>query len=325
LRAGCQRFNIVVMLLEFPRNPRICVLGEGMIELRREVSGWQVGFGGDAINVAIHLARSGLHVQLVSALGDDPFSDELRDQWNVQGVRTDLIRSIPEALPGLYAIHVDAVGERSFRYWRRDSAATRLFSDGVDPIVQAVSEADALVYSLISLAILPEPDRAAVFALCEAVRSRGGKVVFDGNYRPALWPDLDTARAARDRAIACCDIGLPTQSDEEAMGEPGDARATAQRWQALGAAEIVVKLGPEGCLVEGAIVAPEPIEQVIDTSGAGDAFDAGYLSARLRGFASADAARQGHALAGWVIRSRGAIPARDAEAPYPHADPLPCA
>ena len=167
-----------------------------------------------------------------------------------------------------------------------------------------------LVYSLITLAILPPAGRAALLDCAGAVRARGGLVAFDGNYRPRLWPDVASARAVRDAALAQCDIGLPTVEDEAMLGI-ADLAAIAHRWAAAGVREVIVKLGPAGCLTpSGSIVAPPALLSPIDTSGAGDAFDAGYLDARLRGRPCEDAAAAGHRLAGWVVMQAGAAPSQ---------------
>jgi 2-dehydro-3-deoxygluconokinase len=174
------------------------------------------------------------------------------------------------------------------------------------------AEADLIGFSLITLAILPPEARALLLALARDVRRRGGQVAFDGNYRPRLWTDPAEARAARDAAIACATIGLPTLEDETALSGEADAAGVAAHWQGLGCAETVVKLGAGGCrLPGGSIVAPEAVLSPVDTSGAGDAFNAGYLGARLKGEGPAEAARAGHALAGWTIMRPGAIPARE--------------
>jgi 2-dehydro-3-deoxygluconokinase len=116
--------------------------------------------------------------------------------------------------------------------------------------------------------------------------------------------------------LTLCDIGLPTLEDERALGSAQDAASVAEHWRALGVGEVVVKMGAAGCLAEGEVVPPPRVLAPVDTSGAGDAFDAGYLAARLRGDPVREAATSGHRLAGWVVQRRGAIPARDAEAPY---------
>ncbi|MDE2303104.1 MAG: sugar kinase [Sphingomonadales bacterium] len=284
-----------------------------MLEISRAGAAWQFGHGGDMLNTAIHLARAGHDVALLTALGTDPHSARLRAAWTAEGIDPALILTDPARNPGLYAIDVDNTGERSFTYWRAGSAASAMFALPAMAQASAVaSRADSLVFSLISLAILPDAGREALLRLARAVREAGGKVAFDGNYRPRLWASPAEARHWRDAAIAAADFGLPTLDDEIALDGAGDALAVAAHWQRLGCAEPVVKLGAAGCrLADGAIIAPARQLAALDTSGAGDAFDAGYLGARLRGAPPAEAARQGHALAGWTIMRPGAIPPRE--------------
>lgn len=290
-----------------------------MLELSRDgprdgphgSSGWRMGYGGDTLNTAIHLARSGHDVAYLTALGLDPFSDELRGGWAAEGIDCRLVLAHPTRQPGLYAITTDAHGERSFTYWRDSSAARAMFDlPAMAAALSSAEQAELLLFSLISLAILPDAGREALLALAGRVRASGGRVAFDGNYRPRLWGSADEARHWRDAAIACADIGLPTLDDERQLGA-ADAAGVARAWQALGCGEVAVKLGAEGCLLpDGTIVAPEKVLQPVDTSGAGDAFNAGYLGARLDGATPVEAARAGHALAGWTIMRPGACPPR---------------
>ena len=292
---------------------KIVLIGEGMLELSQAGDGWRLGQAGDTVNTAIHLARSGLDVAYLTALGSDPFSDDLRANWRAEGLDTSLVLTDPAKNPGLYAIRTDDAGERSFFYWRENSAARGLFTaPGIDAALKAAETADLLAYSLISLAILPPDARQSLFALCERVRARGGKVAFDGNYRPRLWPDHATAIEARDQAIACADIGLPTLEDESLLSGEQNANAVAEHWTRCGAGEVIVKLGVQGCrLPDGTLLPPPERLSAVDTSGAGDAFNAGYLAARLKGATVAEAALQGHRLAGWTVMRRGAIPPLD--------------
>jgi 2-dehydro-3-deoxygluconokinase len=299
--------------------PAVILVGEGMLELSARPGGlWQLGYGGDTLNSAIHLARSGCSVAYASALGSDAFSGNLRAQWDAEGLDCSLLLTDPTRSTGLYSISLDAAGERTFSYWRSDSAARQMFAlPDSESLAERLAGADVLGFSLISLAILPMEGRHRLLEAARAVKARGGTVLFDGNYRPRLWADVAEAAAWRDRAIACATIGLPTLEDEVLLGMPSDMHEIAAHWQACGCVETVVKLGAEGCLLpDGTQVQPPEVLQPVDTSGAGDAFNAGYLAARLAGASPHDAALKGHRLAGWCVMRPGAIPPRDGQAPY---------
>ena len=289
-----------------------------MVEFVRHDGGWRAGTAGDMFNVAIHLARLGHDVRFATALGRDRFSGELRERMAAEGIDQALVLTDPERQAGIYFIETDGGGERSFTYWRSDSAARRMFAlTDSDRLVAGLATCDVLVFSLITLAILPREDRTALLDCAARVRASGGIVVIDGNYRPGLWPDAPSARTVRTAALSHCDLGFPTSEDEALLGIP-DADAVAAEWQAGGAAEVIVKLGAAGCrLPDGTIVPPPAKLAPVDTSGAGDAFDAGFLDAHLRGCGLRDAAEAGHRLAAWVIMHSGAAPERTPSAPYP--------
>ncbi|MEQ1552080.1 MAG: sugar kinase [Sphingorhabdus sp.] len=294
---------------------RIVLIGEAMLELsRKQVGGWNMGYGGDTLNTAVHLARAGHNVAYLTAMGTDPFSDDLvEEECRGEGLDTSLILRHPTRGPGLYAITTDETGERSFTYWRDSSAAREMFAlPGIKAALEAAEQADLIAYSLITLAILPLEAREQLFDLCRRVRARGGRVAFDGNYRPRLWASAEEARAARDQAIACADIGLPTLEDEHLLSGETSADAVADHWRALGCAETIVKLGAEGArLPDGTTLPPPEVLQPVDTSGAGDAFNGGYLASRMNGASVEDAVMAGHRLAGWCVVRAGAIPGPD--------------
>jgi 2-dehydro-3-deoxygluconokinase len=289
-----------------------------MVELSPRGEGWDVGYGGDTLNQALHLARFGFDVRYLTVLGNDPFAPGMQSAWEREGLDPSLLLRSERRTTGLYAISIGEGGERHFHYWRSRSAARELFGHPRigDALAQA-ADADALVYSLISLAILPEHGREKLIGLAREVRRRGGKVAFDGNYRQALWETVEAARAWRDRAAAEADYGLPTIDDEYSLAGAPDAGTVAAHWREAGCGEPVVKLGSEGCrLPDGTVVPPPCLLEPVDSSGAGDAFSAGYLAARLRGTSPEQAARCGHELAGWTVMRSGAIPPRDDAAPY---------
>jgi 2-dehydro-3-deoxygluconokinase len=288
-------------------------IGEAMLELSRRGGGWRLGYGGDTLNTAIHLARAGIKTAYLTALGSDPCSDDMKQKWIAEGLDTSLVVTDPTRNPGLYAINTDDKGERSFTYWREASAARGMFSCvGIEAALEQAANADLLGFSLITLAILPQEGRKQLLGLARQVRARGGKVAFDGNYRPRLWANAAEAQMARDAAIRVADIGLPTLEDEALLSGENTSAVVAAHWSNLGCTETIVKLGSKGCrLPDGTIVPPPTVLAPVDTSGAGDAFNGGYLAARLNGLSGPDAAIKGHKLAGWCVMRAGAIPARD--------------
>jgi 2-dehydro-3-deoxygluconokinase len=302
---------------------RIASIGECMVELRhlgeREL---ELGFGGDTLNTATYLARLGgpeVGVSYVTALGDDPYSEAMLETWRAEGIDVGLIARLPGRLPGLYMIRTDERGERSFHYWRSAAAARDMLrTPEADRVLAALAGFDLLYLSGITLSILDRPQRERLLALVEAVRGRGGRIAFDSNYRPGGWPDADTARAVLGRMTALADVALPTLEDERRLFGDTDAAACAERLRGQGVAEVAVKQGEHGChLASDGFTGPVPAERVgavVDSTAAGDSFNAGYLVARLRGVAPEEAARVGNRLAARVIRHRGAVIPRDAMA-----------
>lgn len=289
---------------------RSVFVGEAMLELTSAGPDWRIGYGGDTLNTAIHLARVGHDTAYLTALGTDPFSQKIVEAWKSEGLDTSLVLTHPERLPGIYAIDVDPFGERSFLYWRENAAARAMFDlPGMPQALADAERADLLGLSLITFAILPEDARVRLRMLAADVRKRGGRIALDGNFRPRLWRSTEEARRTLDLAISQADFGFPTLSDEVDLRGASSARDVQRHWQGLGCREVVVKLGVDGCLLpDDTVVAPDHRLSPVDTSGAGDAFNAGYLAARCNGASMAEAARAGHELAGWTIMRVGAVP-----------------
>ena len=292
-----------------------------MVELaHRDARVLQMAFGGDTSNTAVYLARltRGLKVDVdyVTALGDDAYSDAMLAFWRDEGVGTELVTRLCGRLPGLYTIRTDHTGERSFTYWRGQAAARDLLRDGRDRVLASALTGMDLVYlSGITLSILDDEQRTSLLAILENLRASGVRIAFDSNFRPAGWPSRTSAGAWFREVLARTDIALPTFDDEQALfGDPDEA-AVAERLHETGVREVVVKLGEGGCLVsteKGAERMPtDLVAPVIDSTAAGDSFNAGYLAARLFDRSPANAARLGHRLAGEVVRHRGAIIAKD--------------
>lgn len=298
--------------------PRVVAVGECMLELIRRDDGlWAMQHGGDSFNVATYLARAGIDTAFLTALGTDQFSDNLRAAWQAESIDLSLVATIPDRVPGLYAIETDAAGERSFTYWRDRSAARALFAAAdIKAFLASAASCDLLYLSGITLSLFDAEGRRRLADLASAVRDHGGRVAFDSNYRPRGWPSADDARAAITEFAPRVDIALPTLEDEAALFGDREAATCAQRWLAAGAEIVVVKQGPGGALLatpgDRLAIGTAPVERPRDTTGAGDSFNGAFLAALLRGASPYDAVVAGHQLAAAVITHPGAIIPLDA-------------
>lgn len=299
---------------------RIAAIGECMVELQRHGEGLTYRFGGDTLNTSVYMARildpMQFDVTYVTGLGNDPFSEEMLAGWQAEGINTSLVQRVPNKLPGLYFITTDAGGERSFFYWRNDAAA-RFWPAlaGADAVLAEVSRADMIYISGISMAILPPESRKKVIEVLAACRAHGGKVAFDNNYRPRQWESPEVAAGVYDEVLKHTHTALFTLDDEVAMRGPTEINVLIERLQGLGVEEIVIKQGEGPCVVETGgqrvEVDATKVDNVVDTTAAGDSFGAAYLAARLSGADLESAARAGHALAGKVIQHKGAVIPRE--------------
>lgn len=301
---------------------RIASIGECMIELGEAGPGlMRQGYGGDTLNTAVYLRRSlpaaAGSVAYVTALGDDPFSDEMVAGWTAEGLDCGQVARLEGRLPGLYVIRTGQGGERSFLYWRNAAAARDVFAGPAGRArLEGLAAFDVLYLSGVSLAILPEADRAALLELLARRRRAGTLVAFDPNYRPRLWPDAGVARAVMTAAAGAATVVLPSFADEAALFDDADPRATLARLHGLGAEEVIVKdgEGPIHFRLHGEAVEALPVRVAdpVDTTGAGDSFNGAYLAARIAGRGIGQAVDAATRLAAVVVRHRGAVIPRDA-------------
>jgi 2-dehydro-3-deoxygluconokinase len=298
---------------------RVISIGEVMVELSRGADGrYGFAFGGDTFNTSVYLARAGIPVSYATAMGDDPYSDGLLALAAAEGVSSELITRVPGRMPGLYMIETDGKGERKFYYWRDTSPARDVFElDNWANLCEQLLTARLIYFSGITLSLYSNTGLGRFLATLELARKQGVKVAFDGNFRPRGWKgDAARARTVFTEALKRVDIALPTFEDEAMLWGDTNPEATVARLQAYGIGEIAVKNGQENALCadrNGRETVPVPeVVQPIDTTAAGDSFNAAYLAARLNGENPVQAAVAAHGLAGQVIRHRGAIMPRAA-------------
>lgn len=290
----------------------IVSIGECMIEMFCEGSlsesrTFTKTFAGDAMNMLVAASRLGAKTGFITHVGNDPFKSFLLDAWTAEGI--DLTCATPlDRNNGLYFISLLPGGEREFTYYRAGSAASCLSPDDIDPAY--IGRFKFVYASGISQAISPS-SRAAVKKAFEIACAQGVRTVFDPNLRLRLW-SIEDARQALEEILPFTDILLPGAPDEiEQFFGVRDPEAAIRIVQDRGIETVAVKCGSEGVALgaEGKITcvpAYRP-ETVVDTSGAGDAFNGGFLYGLSTGMTPVEAARLGTVIAGLKVRGRGAV------------------
>ncbi len=297
------------------RSKKLLCIGECMVEMSPRGGGmFQQGFAGDVFNTAWYarkLLAGDWTVAFYSAIGQDSISNRFADFAASNGIETATIRRLPNHTMGLYLIELDN-GERSFSYWRGQSAARQLASDP-DHLETAVSSSDLAYFSGITLAVLPEQDRETLIRILGQARASGAQVAFDPNIRPRLWRNTTEMHHWIQAGAQVADIVLPSFEDEQTHFGDADPTSTAMRYHALNKGLVVVKNGAADVtclrkLGETLIHIPvQPVQDVRDTTAAGDSFNAAFLSHQAAGkgleesviFASKHAAK--------VIQHHGAL------------------
>ena len=298
----------------------IAFFGECMVEVSGTLpSPLQLGFAGDTFNTAAYFSRllkSKGNIEYLTGLGSDLLSDKMRGFLEKSGVGTKYIRTIPNRRPGLYLIEIADNGERTFHYWRGEAAAKFLL-DELPPAAFATElmQFEAVYLSGISIAILTERGKKTLHdALCLA-KSQGLKIYFDTNYRPLLWQSRNEAKAYFEKFVPLADIAMVTDSDMTQLYDIHRAKAEELLFN-FNVPEIVLKSGDQPCIIltrRDRICVPAcRVENVVDTTAAGDSFNAAYLAARLTGCSPGQAAVCGHQLAAKVIQQHGAIISEEA-------------
>lgn len=298
--------------------PDIACIGECMLELvssRQHASMFERRYGGDTLNTCVYLARllkSSAQIHYVTRLGADRFSRSMIEDWQREGIDCSMVERVPGRLPGLYIIDTDDAGERSFMYWRSEAPARDLFRASGQEIIGRLAGFAVLYLSGITLAILSADGRARVIDLMEACRAAGSLVAYDTNHRSRLWNDPAEAILWNSRALGASTLVLPSSDDLSTLfGEMLNAERWLARLSHLGASEAVLKTGGDTVhILQNGNHFSVPLPRIptpVDTTGAGDSFNAGYLAARLGGATPKTAVESGHLLASAVVMHPGAI------------------
>ncbi|MBB1289263.1 sugar kinase [Pseudoalteromonas sp. SR43-6] len=296
----------------------IYFIGECMVELRAmSAATLHQSFAGDVYNSAVYLKRCFPQVttSVVTALGQDNLSKKMLERFESEQINTQLVFAHDTKVPGMYYIETDEHGERSFIYWRNDSAAKKVVDFLDADALEQLSQGDMFFFSGISLAIIEESAREDFWKVVKQLKDVGVKIVFDPNYRARLWNSVEETKEQYHLAFTFADITLPGVEDLTTLYGVHSVEAVVEYLKPYQIEEIVVKNGPESVVTkEGDTLQSHtiiPVTNVVDTTSAGDAFNGVYLGARLSDKSISSAVQLAAKAAGTVIQQPGAIAPKD--------------
>jgi ribokinase len=257
-----------------------------------------LGPGGKGSNQSVAAARLGADVHFISRLGEDAFGDMALATWKDAGVTPAVIRDPASYTGAAYIFIEEATGDNAIII--APGAAATISPADIDANAALIRSAGVFVTQL------EQPLPAAVRALLIAHKAGVTTIL-----NPA------PARELPDAVLALCDWLTPNETEAGALAgiEVGDvetARAAAERLVARGAGAVVITLGGQGALLHGGgrseLVPAVSAGPVVETTGAGDAFNGGFATGLARGMDPAAAVRFGCAVAGISVTRPGTAP-----------------
>jgi 2-dehydro-3-deoxygluconokinase len=302
--------------------PRALTAGESMALLDPISEGplvagveFSLRVAGAESNFGIALLRLGVSVTWVSRLGADPVGDFIYRTLDDEGLDLSYVRRDP-APTGVF-FKLRSQGKSSVLYYRRDSAASRL--DPADVPDDAL-EGAALVHLTGITMALSDSARRTVIDVARRARARGVPILFDPNYRPALWSGPDEALAVQKEVLEFVDWYLCGVQEADTLWGTSGPESIFDALAAAGVHRSVVRLGAEGSLVRDRDdiynVATSGVEEVVDEIGAGDGFAAGFAYGLIEGWRPPECAKAGHFIASHSVGGTG-----DWET-FPHLDEI---
>lgn len=293
-------------------NNKLLFIGEAMLELVNKGSDiLGKSFAGDVYNTSVYLKRAfpEFDSAFLTALGSDKLSSEFTSILEREAINTNYISISNKYHMGAYMVVNDEQGERSFIYWRNDSAAKRMMSESSNDALAVVH--DMVFFSGITIAILLPEERALFWQFIKDAKAKGSRIVFDPNYRPTLWENESVAKAEMEIAYGLSDWLMPGLDDFKALYNLNTIEECIRFCEPYNFEELVIKQGKDAVHIinDAGHEVNEIVEstKVVDTTSAGDAFNGVYLGARLQGKSSKYATAFANYAASKVIETPGAI------------------
>lgn len=271
-----------------------------------EVAHFTRSLAGAETNVAVGLSRLGYRVRWVSKVGQDPFGQFILDALAGEGIDTSCV-NVDDRYPTGFQLKSKVLqGDPRVQYFRKGSAASTLHPN--DFAEETFTEARHLHMTGIPAA-LSDTARAFSEQVLQTMKQAGKTVSFDPNLRPNLWRSQEEMVQVVNGLAAQADWILPGQAEGEILTGYKQPCDIAAFYLERGASLVAVKIGPDGAYLRTAteehVVSGYPVQEVVDTVGAGDGFAVGMLSGLFDGLSAYEAVQRGNAIGALAVLSPG--------------------
>lgn len=293
-------------------------IGEVLIDFISEelgtinnVKGFQKCPGGAPANFAVGLARLGVNIAFIGKVGDDPFGEYLLNVLKNEKVNTEnVIKAQKNERTALAFVSLDEDAERDFVFYRKNAADLQFTEKELK--VDYLVNAKYIHFGTVSLT--EEPSRTATISAIERCREAGGKSCFDPNLRLDLWENLETFREIIDKVLKKTDIMYPSLEELKIILQREDVEeqeAIDLIMEKYPIDIVALKRGKEGCLIKKRedffLTIPAFEVHVLDTTGAGDGFNVGFIFGLIEEKSIEEAGIIGNAVGALVIQKKGAM------------------
>lgn len=294
----------------------VVVMGECMVEFSPNNTGMlNQSFAGDVYNTAVYLNRltdKSTNVSILTAVGNDEISNKMLSTFAAEDIDTSMVSISDKATVGAYLIETDELGERSFVYWRGNSAAKSMMEEtALTEELLSQNKASVFYFSGISIAIINKEDREQFWQMITRLKAQGIEIVFDSNYRPRLWDNEQEAVIQFNQALEVSDVVFAGVEDFDLLYKINSFDAVAEFLQQFDIKEAIIKNGSKGVvsISSGQVnFSPVvPVDKVVDSTSAGDSFNGAYLAAKINGQGVEEAVKFASKIAALVIQHSGAI------------------
>lgn len=292
----------------------IITIGESLIELSSDVSlslaeSLQKYYGGDTLTTAVAAKRLGSRVGYITRVGCDHFKEFLMDSWQAEGLDISQVKLSGE-YNGLYLLARPSDGGKEFSYYRKKTAASKLSIEDISP---AYIENSKIFYTSGIAQSLSLSAKEAVNKAYKIAKEKGVTTAYDPNYSPLITTPED-AKESFDDVISYVDIlFLSAKTDTPKLFDIVSIEKVIKNLWDLGVGTIVIKSSKDGGYYTGhggdIVFCKFFVDEVVDTTCSGDAFNGGFLHAIASGWSPFEATKLGSVVSGLQAKKIGAIKA----------------